>query len=1023
MCPTPDPAVSTHAPADDAALRAQVRVLSDLLDTVLREHAGDAVFRAVESLRGGGRFRAGDFEAGAPGAFAPDPDARPDPARPPFMQAGLAQPAIAQPGFAQRGSARLGPGHLGDAPPANGRDRLLRAVGALDPDTLEQVVRAFSTFFTLANIAEESRAYRHRMAWMSRGAPFWVGSFDHTVRGLAAQGVTPQDWPAIAGRLCYMPVFTAHPTEARRRTVMGIQRRLFVLAERLYEPMGAEEREELLRELRVQILLLWRTDEVRAKRLDVQDEIKMGLYHVRESLFVAVPRAYRAFEKALRRVYGAGMRVAIPSFIRFGSWIGGDRDGNPYVTPEVMEQAVRLQAAEALREYLRRLGQLSGWLTHSELWCAPSAAFREALECDLTGRGGGGDGHWTGAAEYYANEPYRQKIAVMRARLEANLDHLRRPDDTAGGAPPAAYHSGTEFLQDIYGLRDSLASHDDPLAEDGPLVDLIRLAETFGFHLLQLDVRQESGAHGRAVAELARQWDPGLDYAALDEAGRLARLGAWLARPGPLPCDPAALGEPARETLAAFARIRRLRDEFGPETFGSYVVSMTHAASHVLEVLLLARLAGLAGPAHEEPGRAPPDAPELAEPGLTKTGPAADGAPAWFCHLQVSPLFETIDDLKRVEPVLRALLAHPAYAGLVRAAGGVQEVMLGYSDSCKDGGILASNWYLYQAQERVLGITAEFGVACRLFHGRGGTVGRGGGPTHEAILAQPPGTVQGRIKFTEQGEVLYYRYGHPETATFELGMGATALIKASHAGVTEVRPEFLTTMAELAALGEAAYRDLTEATPGFLDYFYDVTPVAEIALLNIGSRPSHRQRGNRSKGSIRAIPWVFGWAQARHTLPAWYGIGTALEAWRGGDPARFEALRIMAREWPFFGALLSNVQMALAKADMETAAEYATLNPRPDEAQAVFGRVAAEYARTVAQILEVTGADALMADNPALAQSLARRKPILDPLNHIQILLLARTRDPALSEDERARWLPPLLRSINAIAAGMRNTG
>jgi len=376
--------------------------------------------------------------------------------------------------------------------------------------------------------------------------------------------------------------------------------------------------------------------------------------------------------------------------------------------------------------------------------------------------------------------------------------------------------------------------------------------------------------------------------------------------------------------------------------------------------------------------------------------------------------------------VLTALLGNDTYRALLAASGNQQEVMLGYSDSCKDGGILASSWSLYEAQQKIIAITGRMGVGCRLFHGRGGTVGRGGGPTHEAILAQPPGTVHGQIKFTEQGEVLSYKYGHPVTAVYELTMGLTGLMKASRSLITAVepdRPEDQALMAELADIGERAYRDLVDRTEGFLDYFYEVCPVDEIGMLNIGSRPSHRNRANRSKESIRAIPWVFGWAQSRHTLPAWYGIGSALAEWRGSDPTRLERLRGLYREWPYFRALLSNTQMALFKAQMDIAREYTRLAHDRQQAQAIFERIRGEYERTLTEVLAVAEIEVLLQENPGLHLSLLRRDPYLDPLNHIQIALLARYRNEALPEEERERWRDPLLRSINAIAAGMRNTG
>ncbi len=493
------------------------------------------------------------------------------------------------------------------------------------------------------------------------------------------------------------------------------------------------------------------------------------------------------------------------------------------------------------------------------------------------------------------------------------------------------------------------------------------------------------------------------DYVALSEDERLSVLDALLAKPGtPLMyCD--SFSPATRETLEVFQVMAQIRDEISPRAFDNYVISMTHEASHVLEVLFLASFAGLAGR-------------------------RADGS--WHCEIRVAPLFETIADLNRVEILLTRLLDQPTYRELLTAAGGVQDVMVGYSDSCKDGGILASNWGLYQAQRQAVALTAARGFGCRLFHGRGGTVGRGGGPVHDAILSQPSGTVRGQIKITEQGEVLSFKYQNLETAVYELTLGITGLIKASRHLIQEVPadpPEAAAVMAELAHHGEAAYRDLTEQTPGFMDYFYEATPVTEIALLNIGSRPSHRAKGDRSKYSVRAIPWMFGWGQSRHTLPGWYGIGGALAAWRGDDPERLATLQRLYRDWPFFHALLDNSQMSLSKVDAGIAREYARLCTDADTETRIYERFRAEYEQTCREILAVAQIATLLEENPTLAQSLERRNPYLDPLNHIQITVLHRyrqaLREHGADSPEAETWLRPLLRSINALAAGMRNTG
>jgi phosphoenolpyruvate carboxylase len=929
----------------DQKLRARVKLFGNLLGAVLHAQAGGRVFTAVETLR--------------------------------------------------KGYIRL---HKEES--QRKRAALARLIRRLDPDIVTHVVRAFSSYFSLVNLAEEVFQHELRQRQRRAGKPLWTGSFEEALRGFRREKISAGQLQVMLDRLSYNPVITAHPTEAKRHTIMQILRRIFVTSQRLDEPqLSREEREEVHKLLEAEIQTLWKTDEVRGQKPNVIGEIRHGIYYFQDSLFQAVPAMYRELEKTLERVYcedDGGDRAApitLPSFLRFGSWVGGDRDGNPNVTPEVTADAVRLHAIAAIKEYLPRVGQLSHELTQSKLLCTPSDALLASLEEDERFAEQALED-----AERFRSEPYRRKLYIMRYRLQQMLNHMvRRLEGEVVSPPRAAYDSADELLRDLCLIRDSLCAHGDRNIADLGLKDLIRLVETFGFFLVHLDLRQESSRHTEAVAELLRALD-GTDYAALDEAKRMRLLARHIERE-PLRIDREALTPSTRETLEVFEIMARIREEVSAEAFGSYVISMTHTASHVMEVMFLGHQTRLLG---------------------------RDEDKSWFCHLRVSPLFETIDDLKRIEPVMQDLFENPTYMALLKASGNMQEIMLGYSDSCKDGGILASSWALYQAQIKIMALTAAHSIECRLFHGRGGTIGRGGGPTHEAILAQPPGTVQGRIKFTEQGEMVSYKYSNKETAIYELGVGITGLLKASKSLVLpakKVNRRHSEIMDQLARLGEAAYRRLVDETPGLLDYFYEATPVNEIGLLNIGSRPSHRRKTDRTKSSIRAIPWVFGWAQSRHTIPAWYGIGSALQHWCKDDPRRLEELRAMYRQWPFFRSLLSNTQMSLFKADMKIAGEYAELCSDRKLAVLVYGMISEEYQRTIEHTLAVAKAKQLIEENPVLALSLSRRNPYLDPLSHIQITLLKRSRDPDLGVEEQAAWLNPLLRTINAIAAGMRNTG
>ncbi len=930
----------------DKELRSRVRLFGNLLGEVLREHAGEDILATVESLR--------------------------------------------------RGYIRL---RREDNPRL--RARLTGEISELDPQVLTHVIRAFNLYFSLVNLAEEAFQHRQRRKQARKYGHLWIGSFQRTLEDFHASGIGPEQLQQLLNQTLYLPVFTAHPTEAIRRTVMGSLRRIFVTSEKLDDlRLGREERESAQQDLKQQIQVLWKTDEVRLHKPTVEDEIRNGLYFFHESLFAAVPKTYRYLEKALYHIYGGREQAApvvVPGgLLRFGSWIGGDRDGNPFVRPATTALALRMHMREVLGVYVEKLEQLGARLTQSTRLCHFSTAFTENLARD--------ERHYSDACgnfpEAYRHELYRRKICIMRNRLRLNLADIdARMQDPAGriSRSPSAYRNEQELLDDLQVIRQSLIAGGDGQVAGAELQDLIRLIQTFGFYLMHLDVRQESTRHTDAVSAVFRQLPGSPGYAALDETARQRALSEMLMESPPA-IRRDTLDETTRETLEVFDVMRDMQDEISSQAFGNYIISMTHTASHILEVMWLAWLCGLAG--------------------------RRDGDT--FCNIRIAPLFETIHDLEHIEVVLSELLDNETYRNLLNRSGHCQEIMLGYSDSCKDGGILASNWSLYEAQKKIIAICGRHRIDVRLFHGRGGTIGRGGGPTHEAILSQPPGTVHGQIKFTEQGEVLRYKYSNVETAVYELSMGITGLLKASTGLIRPVsadRRDYMHIMDELTAIGEHCYRDLVDATPGLFDYFYEITPVTEIGLLNIGSRPSHRKQQDRSKDSIRAIPWVFGWAQSRHTLPAWYGLGSALQQWRNNDPQRLARLQSMYREWPFFRALLSNIQMALFKGEMNIAHEYTRLAGDQTLAQGIFNKIRDEYQRTIEQVLHVIGAHQLLEENPVLGLSLYRRNPYLDPLNNIQITLLARYRDSSESAGAREQWLHPLLRSINAIASGMRNTG
>ncbi len=873
--------------------------------------------------------------------------------------------------------------------------QLLETIEKLPSEVIDKVVRAFNLYFSLVNIAEESYALKLRRQLAENGGHYWQGSFHDTLLTLKQSGVTIEQVQTLLHELLYLPVLTAHPTESKRRTIKGKLRDIFVTYEKLNDSrLKGYFRKEVQNTLQSQIHLLWKTDEIRTHSLGVVDEIETGLSYFPSSLFFATTKVYRNFERALHDVFGeSATSIEVPKFLCFGSWIGGDRDGNPNVKPETTVLAFRMQSRTILQEYCKRLDSLRDQLSFSYQLCQPIDDFLLSLEADKATLGAIAQQ----IGRPYLQEPYRHKLAFMKYRIEQSLNQIELSIENGSGLSAGYIYNCSAFIADLKLIQDSLSSHGDEEIADLLLKDLLVLADTFGFHLMQLDVRQESGRHSQAVAEILGI-SLGIDYQQLDEAARLNILSEAIAAPNGLPYDKNRLSESTRETLDVFRSIAQMRTELGEACFGRYVISMTHAASHIMEVLLLATQSGLAG----------------------RIGGH------WYCSIGVSPLFETIDDLKRISTVLNTLFDVPVYRELLRASNLRQEIMLGYSDSCKDGGILASAWNLYQAQQQIIAICDKHGIKNRLFHGRGGTVGRGGGPTHEAILAQPPDTVRGQIKFTEQGEILFYRYNNMETAVYELTMGITGLIKASTSLIqqsTHDHQQYHSVMTELARIGENSFRELTERNEGFLDYFYEATPVSELGRLNLGSRPSHRKKADRSKGSVRAIAWVFSWAQSRQTFPAWYGIGNSVFAWCAGKPERLKTLQSMYHEWPFFRNLLDNVQMALSKTDMEIAKQYASLCVNSDTGKQVHNMISAEYQRCVGWILDIVNADELLADNPMLATSLRSRNSYLGPLNYIQVVLLRRLRSELHDNIGEDSSLRVLLRTINAIAAGMRNTG
>ena len=842
-----------------------------------------------------------------------------------------------------------------------GRAELEGELNSLDAEQTLHLVRAFSYFSHLLNIAEDEQQHRRRRAHASAGSPRRPGSFSYALDRARDAGVDAAALLAWFARARVAPVLTAHPTEVQRQSILDCEREIA----RLLSKDDSVERTEALH---AEILRLWLTAMLRDTRLAVPDEVANGLAYFRLTFLNQLPRLYAEFEHALKERYGIDSHLA--PFLTVGSWIGGDRDGNPYVNATVMRGALAQQAALVLTHYLEEVGQLYKELALSaRIHAAPPEI--EALAA-ASGE----------SSAYRRDEPYRRAISGVYARLAGAAESLSgvkaNPPATVERPP---YANAEELAADLQTIAGALKAQGAQRLARGRLAALQRKVTLFGFHLAPIDLRQSSEEHARAVAELLDRAGIASDYARTDETGRVALLARELSGPRPLRVPHLEYSEFLQNELAILAAAAEGRKRFGARAVPHYVISHCASVSDLLEVGVLLREVGLLG------------------------------------QLDIIPLFESIADLGRCGDVLGAALDLPLYRGWVAARGGEQEVMLGYSDSNKDGGYFTSNWSLYKAGSTLVEVCRERSVRLRLFHGRGGTIGRGGGPSYEAVLAQPAGSVDGALRLTEQGEVIASKYADPETGRRNLETLAAATLEASlqkenggshkrHAAIAE----------QLSALAFEAYRSLVKM-PGFVEYFRASTPIAEISDLNIGSRPASRKATERIE-DLRAIPWVFSWSQCRLMLPGWYGFGSAVETWVEKNNS-LDELREMYRGWAFFRSVLSNLDMVLAKTDLAIASRYAELVPSEKLRQEIFGRLSDEWQRAHKWLAAITGNSELLADNPTLARSIRNRFPYLDPLNHVQVELLRRYR--AGERDERLLRMIHL--TINGLAAGLRNSG
>ena len=865
--------------------------------------------------------------------------------------------------------------------------RLVERIEALPLHEARGVVKAFASYFAVVNLAEEEERVfvlrqREREAH-EQGRPM-DETMGAALLALREQGSSARDVQRILDRLLIMPVFTAHPTEAKRRTVLTKFHRLADLLHRLdFETPSPDERDVAIACLREELASLWETEETRAYKPGVLDEVRNGLYYFETTLFDLAPEMEGRLRRALRDTFPES-GFDVPHFLRFGSWIGGDRDGNPNVDPEATEAALREHQTMALRLYLRALDRMHGHLSiavHESEGKAEDTELRESLRTDallypdVSKR----------AEDRYRHQPYRQKLAFVYRKLQGTLEAAARPWRADHRLIPGTYASSAAFLDDLRVIQRSLGERAGKRLAEGALGTLITQAEVFGFHLATLDLRQHAQRHADAFAEIFGRYGLGEAWASGNDERRAELIVSELSSPRPLTAR-LDFSKDTNETLELFRLVRRAHDRIGRPAIETYIVSMTRGVADILGVQLLARDAGVE------------DA------------------------LDIVPLFETVADLHQAPITMASLFQNPVYASHLRKREVGQTIMIGYSDSNKDAGYVSANWELQLAQRALAALCAASGVSLTLFHGRGGSVGRGGGPTNRAVLAQPQESVGGRLRFTEQGESITARYSNRQLARRHIEQllhavlwttGKAPISSPSRGGVWEAA------MNAMAPVSEASYRALVENEEG-LAYFRSTTPIAELGQLNIGSRPAHRG-GAITLQSLRAIPWVFAWTQSRVTLPGWYGFGAALASFAGSESGRWETLAHMYREWPFFRTLVDNCQVSLRKGDLRIAEMYSSLADEPMRSR-VFSLIQAEQERTVRGLCRLTGQHDLLDLFPWLQRSIRVRNPYIDPMNYVQVALLRRLRaSPDAPEAEALRDAVRL--SVNGIAAGLRNTG
>lgn len=862
-----------------------------------------------------------------------------------------------------------------------------KVIRSLSPEDRHNVVRAFAIYFQLVNIAEQNHRIRRKRDYdRSAGETLQPGSIENIVAELRQKGVPSAEMQEMLNAISLELVMTAHPTEATRRVVLEIHQRIAEDVMKLDNPsLTNREREQLREKIVSEVLTLWQTDELRDRKPTVLDEVRNGLFYFDETLFEVLPDLYQELERCLHKYYPEA-EWNVPSFLRFGSWIGGDRDGNPSVTAKITWETLTLHRQLALKKYEQQLVKLMTHLSFSTNIVQVTPELLESIETDKQHIRLKSEDVWRNE-----KEPYRIKLTYMVEKL-ANTQ-------SPGGKPGAKYSAPEELLADLRLIDRSLRNHYADYTANLYVRKLIRQVELFGFHLAGLDVRQHSKEHENAMHEILAKMNIAKDYSSLSEADKIALLSGLLNDPRPLMSPYMEYSESTMEVISVYKAIKAAQAEFGPKCITTYLISMTQGASDLLEVMVFGK-----------------------EVGLYRRD--ADGTVR--CTLQPAPLFETIDDLHAAPGIMDTIFNIPAYRDSIPDFHNIQEIMLGYSDSNKDGGVLTANWELRVALKEITKVAKRHDVKLKFFHGRGGALGRGGMPLNRSILAQPPETIGGGIKITEQGEVLSSRYALKGIAYRSLEQAISALILSSYLAKkpqdTTDETEFEAIMKSISEQSQTKYQDLIFRDPDFYQFFKEATPLPEVGELNIGSRPSKRKGSDRFE-DLRAIPWVFAWTQSRYLLPAWYAAGSGLQTFYQGNPDNMRKLQEMYRNWSFFSSTIDNLQMALGKADMLIAQEYSQMAKNGEAGERIFAQIRSEYELTSQLILQITGQKEILDNQSVIQESIKLRNPYVDPLSFLQVQLLSELRSMDKASEDGAKLLREVLLTINGIAAGLRNTG